>query len=186
MPISDLTGKKFFRLTALYPTDKRAGHSVVWHCKCDCGNEVEAYGQALTHGRTVSCGCYKSELELKHIAIVHKKQREESAMYETALKVVKVGKNPPKNNKTGCLGVYKHQSGKYISEIRFQKKRYYLGYFEKLEDAVEARRIAEEKLYGDFQLWYNERKLNNSKEKQNEKIFSRQTVKKATKEIKGF
>lgn len=33
----DLTGQKFFRLTALYPTEERRNGSIVWHCKCECG-----------------------------------------------------------------------------------------------------------------------------------------------------
>lgn len=34
----DLTGQKFNMLTVLNITDKRQNGSVVWHCKCDCGN----------------------------------------------------------------------------------------------------------------------------------------------------
>lgn len=41
-PRKDLTGQRFGILTALYPTERRGkGQSVIWHCKCDCGNEVE-------------------------------------------------------------------------------------------------------------------------------------------------
>lgn len=53
----DITGKKFGRLTALYPTDKRSDRSVMWHCKCDCGNEVDVIVKHLMSGNTRSCGC---------------------------------------------------------------------------------------------------------------------------------
>ena len=56
----DLTGQKFGRLTALYPTDKRIGHHIVWHCKCDCGNECNASGAMMTIGHINSCGCITS------------------------------------------------------------------------------------------------------------------------------
>ncbi len=41
-PRKDITGQRFGILTALYPTDKRdSNQSVIWHCRCDCGKEVE-------------------------------------------------------------------------------------------------------------------------------------------------
>ncbi len=33
----DRTGKRYGKLIALYPTEKRAGTNIIWHCKCDCG-----------------------------------------------------------------------------------------------------------------------------------------------------
>ena len=39
---SDITGRRFGRLTAQYSTKKRdAKGFVIWHCLCDCGNEVD-------------------------------------------------------------------------------------------------------------------------------------------------
>lgn len=52
----------------------------------------------------------------------------------------------PSNNTTGVKGVYLIH-GKYTAKIVFQKKAYYLGTYERLEDAAEARRQAEEELY---------------------------------------
>lgn len=57
----DLTNKKFNRLTALLPTNLRFDHSVVWLCKCDCGNEFLLSGKLLQNGHTKSCGCLKKE-----------------------------------------------------------------------------------------------------------------------------
>ena len=56
----DLTNQKFGRLTALYPTDKRSGNHIVWHCKCDCGNECDVAGAMMTIGHVNSCGCISS------------------------------------------------------------------------------------------------------------------------------
>ena len=57
----DLTGKKFNRLTALLPTNLRFDHSVMWLCKCDCGNEFLLSSKLLQNGHTKSCGCLKKE-----------------------------------------------------------------------------------------------------------------------------
>lgn len=40
--MSNIKGRKFGRLTALYPTEERTKKgNVMWHCSCTCGNEVD-------------------------------------------------------------------------------------------------------------------------------------------------
>ena len=56
--IKNLTGQKFKSLTALNPTEKRTNHgSVVWRCRCECGNIVFVAGYHLARGDYKSCGC---------------------------------------------------------------------------------------------------------------------------------
>jgi len=57
----NLAGQKFGRLLVLYDTGERKNKHVVWHCRCDCGNEVDARGDNLTSGLARSCGCYNRE-----------------------------------------------------------------------------------------------------------------------------
>ena len=57
----NLKNQKFGRLTALYQTPERKNGSIVWHCKCDCGNECDISAASLTSNRTKSCGCLKKE-----------------------------------------------------------------------------------------------------------------------------
>lgn len=56
---NDITGQKFGRLTVMYDTNNRKGGKVIWHCKCDCGNEIEVVGKHLRLGLTQSCGCLR-------------------------------------------------------------------------------------------------------------------------------
>lgn len=62
----DLTGQRFGRLIALYETEpyisKNGDKIRQWHCKCDCGNEIDVYQNHLRRGNTKSCGCLKYEL----------------------------------------------------------------------------------------------------------------------------
>lgn len=58
----DIADKRFGKLITLYPTEKRIGSSVVWHCICDCGNECDVSAQNLKTGNTKSCGCYSKEV----------------------------------------------------------------------------------------------------------------------------
>ena len=56
----DITGQQFGRLVALYPTEKRVGTHVVWHCQCECGNEIDVSIGAL--GKAIfSCGCLRKD-----------------------------------------------------------------------------------------------------------------------------
>ena len=56
----DITNQKFGKLTALYPIESNSS-SLMWHCKCECGNEIDVIAGSLTSGNTKSCGCLKKE-----------------------------------------------------------------------------------------------------------------------------
>lgn len=56
-----------------------------------------------------------------------------------------------KYNKTGVTGVYWHQARKkYAAAITVNYKKISLGYFEDINDAIEARKEAEEKYFGEY------------------------------------
>ena len=60
--IYDLTGKKIGRWLVEYKTDKRTKkRDIIWHCKCECGNEKDVNGEALRKGESQSCGCLAKE-----------------------------------------------------------------------------------------------------------------------------
>lgn len=66
----DLTGENFGRLTVIkqcedwiIPTTQK--HIPMWHCKCECGNELNVRGADLKNGTTSSCGCYKRDIHIK-------------------------------------------------------------------------------------------------------------------------
>ena len=61
----NLTGKRFGKLVALEPTEKRSSENIVWKFKCDCGRITEISTANIKH--TNSCGkCSKiSQGELK-------------------------------------------------------------------------------------------------------------------------
>ena len=58
----DLTGQRFGKLLVLSETSKRDDNgSIVWKCKCDCGNIIETTSKRLVNKLIVSCGCYQKE-----------------------------------------------------------------------------------------------------------------------------
>lgn len=67
---TDLTHKRFGKLTALYPTEQRKHGSVIWACQCDCGNLHLATSTELSRGGVNSCGCLtesKGSLKIKQL-----------------------------------------------------------------------------------------------------------------------
>lgn len=70
--IIDLTNQKFGYLTVINKTDKRGpDRSVIQHCKCDCGNEIDVPSTRLRSGNTKSCGCYQKErISQTHLKII--------------------------------------------------------------------------------------------------------------------
>ncbi len=55
-PRVDLTGKQFGYLTPMFYI--KGGK---WHCKCQCGNELDVDTRNLNSGHTKSCGCLQKE-----------------------------------------------------------------------------------------------------------------------------
>lgn len=143
---ADITGQRFGRLTALYATDRRdnAGYKI-WHCYCDCGNEIDVSYKALVYGNQQSCGCKKREHEselgtyLTHID-------------GTSIEALKSSKIPS-NNTTGVRGVY-CVKGRYKAKIVFQKKQFSLGTYDTLAEAATARKKAEKMLKSEVIAFY--------------------------------
>lgn len=136
---ADITGKKFNRLTALYISKRNdPKDGVIWHCRCDCGNEVDVPYNSLVFCNQKSCGCQKKEHDQKlQTFLTH--------VAGTSVDMLK-SKKVPTDNTTGYKGVYLIR-GKYVAKIVFQKKQYFLGTYENIEDAAEARKEAEEVLF---------------------------------------
>ncbi len=136
---ADITGQRFGRLVALYPTENRnQKRSVIWHCECDCGNELDIAYCDLMYSNQQSCGCQKKEFYAQMNGML-------TFVDGTELNTIK-SKKIPSDNTTGYKGVYRHKD-KYIAKIVFQKQVYHLGTFANIEDAHEVRKEAEEALF---------------------------------------
>lgn len=72
---TSILGQKFGRLTVIKDSRKRAPNgSVLWECKCDCGNITYKDSSNLKRGHAVSCGCFKQEfIESLKIDVIGKK-----------------------------------------------------------------------------------------------------------------
>lgn len=231
----DLTGQRFGRLVAKYRCDYKTDNDIMWHCKCDCGNEKDIQSKSLRYHKTKSCGCLKSEstkefnkstktkqnkydlsgeygigwtsntdeefyfdledydkiknycwykdkhdyicaserdiknkqvflhkvilgleeCNWKKIQIDHIKHKKYDNR-KSQLRIIDCSRNSMnrslmKNNTSGVTGVrFDEKSHKWIADIMKNYKRTVLGFYEKFEDAVIARKQAEEKLFGEY------------------------------------
>ena len=68
---------------------------------------------------------------------------------------------PSAANTSGCRGVYfDRRKGLWEAIIIFRRKRQRLGYFKQYDDAVAARKQAENIVFGEFLEQYEEQKCN--------------------------
>ena len=140
-----LTGRIFGKLTVLELAEWKNGTSY-WHCRCECGNETIVRYVYLINGHTKSCGCLQSSIIKTNMKFV-------DGTSVTLLE--KTGKRLLKNNSSGYNGVYlNRRTQKWTAQIGFKGKNYNLGSFSRIEDAVEARKKAEDRIYGEFLEWY--------------------------------
>lgn len=61
--VTDITGKKFGKLTALRQVKVEGRNHAMWICRCDCGNEMTTAGTTLRRGQSKSCGCTTNQFE---------------------------------------------------------------------------------------------------------------------------
>lgn len=63
----EMIGKTFGYLTVIEETEKRTkNRSIIWKCKCKCGNICEINGTLLRNGTTKSCGCLQKEILIEN------------------------------------------------------------------------------------------------------------------------
>lgn len=183
----DLTGQRFGKLIILYPTDRRMDSgSIVWKCKCDCGNLIEVGRDKLLSGGTTSCGCGRkpprkdylgkrfgmltvtghagkkggvhywrcqchcgnqtevsqSNLQSGQISCGCIQNQRPGLNFVDGTFVEGIQSNTlSKANTSGIRGVYFNKKrGKWIAQIMFKGRCYYLGGYSQMEDAVKARK----------------------------------------------
>ena len=150
----DLSGKKFGKLLVQKDTGKRYKHNgaIIWKCKCDCGNTCEVTSSDLKKGAVRSCGCIRKDWQHKHGKDIGEKAKEDCI---EGTKIRNLTAKIAKNNTSGIKGVFWDKNrNRWVAQIWFKQKKYYLGRYEEKEDAALARKEAEKQLFGNFIEWY--------------------------------
>lgn len=141
---NDYLGKRFGRLTVTAYAGKRNGMHC-WKCVCDCGNETIVGQTLLRTGKTKSCGCLQAEIYRDNLKLI-------DGTSVTLLEAT--GNRLIASNTSGHTGVYQdRRNGKWVAQITFKGKTYYLGSYADKKEAILARERGEE-LHEDFLEWY--------------------------------
>lgn len=146
----NIAGFRFGKLTALRPSDKRdANGSVIWECRCDCGNIALISIAGLMSGNNISCGCAKETVKSQ---IRDRLDADEG----TSINILSKRKQR-KDNTSGYRGISKTKDGRYRVSIGFKGRKYYIGLYENYTDAVKKRTEAEELIHRGYlrakKLW---------------------------------
>ena len=142
----NLVGKKFGRLTVLEIDKCSSTRNRRYVCQCDCGNKHSVCGSNLKAGHVQSCGCLNSETSKKVIKETHRWNEMNDEKESTRLSSLnsKLGSR----NKSGTKGVsFDSTRKKWRAQLKFQGKTVFTKRFDTLEEAIKARKDAEEKYF---------------------------------------
>ena len=123
----DLTGKRFGKLTAIKPVGIAKNGSIMWKCRCDCGNQIIARNGNLNYGNTKSCG------KCRPPVIEKIKKFKDTVTFED------IGKVKPCRSTTGYVDIHsiKHDDNLIFNVyVHVFGKRVYIGRKKKLFDAI--------------------------------------------------
>lgn len=138
----DLAGQRYGKLTVLAPAEN-IGSRTAWLCRCDCGAETVVKTYHLRNGHTKTCGCQNGKGGPRHALGL-------TYIDGTCVEIIRAN-TLRSNNSSGVQGVdWLEEKHRWRATICFKGKRYYLGCYEKFEDAVEARKRGEEEYHNRF------------------------------------
>ena len=134
-------------LTAKTVRSKSGGRVAL--CQCICGETRYVLVESLVSGRSKSCGCRRAEgqsqnqLEGRDKGQILMKQ-----IHREGLAARYINKKVSRNSKTGHTGVtWREKEHKYYAYIMVDRKQISLGLHTKMEDAIAARKAAEERYF---------------------------------------
>lgn len=146
----DLAGCRVGRLTVLERSDQYASRGKrkvpLWKCRCDCGAVTYKATDTLTNpSQSMCCECAGKYAAAKARG---------AAGYMDGTQLSRITDlSPDSGNATRIRGVYYDpRNRKYRARLKLQGRMHNLGSFSTLEEAVSARRAAEEDIFGAFLL----------------------------------
>ena len=151
----DLTGERYGRLTVVAPAPN-IGKRTAWLCRCDCGKMATARTDHLRDGHVSSCGCLCRDGIIQRSRSQSCKGGHPEGLNTlhfidgTCVEMLR-SNTIRRNNTSGVTGVeWRKSKHRWRASICFKGTRYYLGMYERFDDAVQARKKAEAETHGAF------------------------------------
>lgn len=144
----NLVGRRFGKLEVIARSDKRGSRGArtvpLWECRCDCGAICYKATDTLTNPELSMCndcvGKYAGQ-----------KMREKAGYVDGTQLSRLTSTRLISTNTSGCCGVYfDKRVGRWRARLKFKGKLMNFGSYVKYEDAVAARKQAEEEYFGEL------------------------------------
>ena len=144
----NLIGRRFGKLEVIGRSDKRGSRGArtvpLWECRCECGAICYKATDTLTNSALSMCkecvGRYATA------------KMREKAGYVGGTQISKLTNTKLiSSNTSGFRGVYfDKRTNSWSARLKFKGKLMNFGSYKNFEDAVKARKEAEELIYGEF------------------------------------
>ena len=146
------SGKTYGNLKILnYTGERNSQNAILALCECQlCGRITKIPYTKITSGQSKKC-------RFCNAAQLYAGREIGTALSKGGSRVLNLKRSKPnKNGSTGHIGVSRRKNGKYRAYISLKRKQYHLGLYQTLEEAIAARKEAEEKYHEEFIEWYKE------------------------------
>lgn len=138
-------------ITFIERTDRvNSSGECLWKCKCSCGNIFYTSITRVRNGTIKSCGCSRKSIERTEISrkAIREARSKIKDIYVEGTSLLNLTNKLSNKNTSGHKGVYLNKKrNKWVAQIKFRQKHYYLGSFYTIEEAIKARQRAEEKYF---------------------------------------
>lgn len=149
LPTKDnLIGRSFGKLEVIGRSDKRASRGArtvpLWECRCECGNITYKATDTLTNPEVSMCSICANKYASEKMRM--------NAGYVDGTQISRLKSDKLNStNTSGCRGVYyDKRTGLWRARLRFKGKLMNFGSYKSYDDAVNARKAAEQEYYGEY------------------------------------
>ena len=149
----DITGLRFGKLTAIERTERYVVYNnrkkFLWKCVCDCGETVYRLPEKLRKNANYACN------KCTHQMVVSAMSEKAGFVEGTQLSKI-VSSKSEVHNTSGVRGVFfNNRTQKWRAMLCFKGINHYLGEYKDINDAIEARKLGEEKYFEPFLKEHN-------------------------------
>ena len=149
----DITGLRFGKLTAIERTERYVVYNnrkkFLWKCVCDCGETVYRLPEKLRKNTNYACN------KCTHQMVVSAMSEKAGFVEGTQLSKI-VSSKSGVHNTSGVRGVFfNNRTQKWRAMLCFKGINHYLGEYKDINDAIEARKLGEEKYFEPFLKEHN-------------------------------
>lgn len=155
--IDVMIGQHFGRWTVLEDLGGKQYRKLL--CQCDCGTQRAVRLSHLRNGSSLSCGCLSAEQARDRGGNIEVAQAGRELKLYKGTNIIMISRPQSYcNSSTGVLGVSPYYK-RFKATLKLRGKQIYLGVYDTIEDAAEARKKGEERYFKPIVEEYEQQRL---------------------------